>query len=67
MNNVLGQILYNGYDNAAVEDWRGFTEHISYRCSDDEEGRPASEVVAGAVDGGTAGRDFEAGDAEFEP
>ena len=66
LNVILGQILYPGYENAAVEDWRGVTEHISNGCSDDEEGRPVSEVVAGAADGGAAGRDVEAGGVDID-
>ena len=42
-------------------------QHVNYGGGDDREGRPAGEVVAGAVDFGATGGNVEASDAQFEP
>ena len=63
---VLSRNLYSGNQGAAIEDWRGLMERVSYTSGDEGRGHLAGEAVVSVVDGGAAGGDVDVGDAEFE-
>lgn len=63
---VLSRNLYSGNQGAAIEDWRGLMERVSYTGGDEGRGHLAGEAVVSVVDGGAAGGDVDVGDAEFE-